>query len=169
MKKFISIAIAVVLLGSLAYAQSIGYIKSAGGNHDAVYQKMYCPTEGDYVFNTLGTAKDTSAVYKLIGTRSWNQVWAWSKPDPKGADSLEYVLNFDVKSVANFNSGAGNNGLGWLNIDSMLISLADSLGGRTKELDIPAGTYQVRMRQDGTGDSDSTTDITNEIWLIFKD
>ncbi len=41
--------------------------------------------------------------------------------------------------------------------------------GVVKELDVPPATEQIRMRQYGTTDNDTTSATANETWLIFKE
>ncbi len=166
------IALLLLLLTTMVFGQSTGYIRSAGKTpHDATFQKVYCITEGDYVINTASTDADTSAVYVLNSPRSWQEIWVWSKPSMSAAsDSIALVMYYDIKSDLSFNSAAANDGLGWVVADSSLLATADTLGGVYKKLTIPAGTSRIRVRQVGVGDNAVTaTVVRNETWITFKE
>ena len=170
MKKLFSVLIALVtvlLLTPAIFAQSTGYIKHGAGVedlHPAVFQKMYCVTEGDYVITVAGTAADTSAVYKVP---PYEEVWLISKPSGQAADSIDQVVWVDIKTT-NLISSALNDGVGWKSgIDSSKVVTADTLYGVYKELTFPPADY-CRVRLAGVTGNDASTGSTCEIWLVFK-
>lgn len=170
--KRVTFAIAVLLLlAVMANAQSPQYPSWSGGvaaTNQVKKITAFCPTEGDYVPNFIGTVNDTSAVYVLP---PFSECWVLTKPVPGVADqdSIDFIVYVQGKFTDELVTGYLTRFNGWRDLDSSMVTTPDTLGGDLKKVAIPPGVDQVRIIWDGITGNDALTQGTQaSTWLILK-
>jgi len=167
-KLFLTVLLGVLLTGA-AVGQTIpgSWSGGVGQINQVKIIPLYCPTEGDYVPNQLGTVNDTSSVVYLP---QFDEAWILTKVIPGTAhDSVFVNLLVEGKFINELVTGYTSRGNGWFQLDSSTVTIADTLGGDLKKVAIPPGIEQIRIIWDGITDNDGLTQGTSESsWLILK-
>lgn len=161
MKKLLLLGLSVLLLASIA----VGQIDQMGGKNPITINRLYWPAENDFVPTVAGTDNEIGAHYVMP---DMNEMWTLCKPSGEQTDSFDVYVIVDVKTDLLL-SQAGNQGIGYVSIDSVKVVTIDTLGGKgylnTK---VPpfASHYQVTI--DGVAGNDASTGCEYESWAIFK-
>lgn len=167
MRKTLFIGAFLILICAVSFAQ-MGMTFPAGKNY--VAQKVYWPTEGDYICNTAATANDTSSAYAF--PKGWEEIWVLSKPslDSTTFDSIDYDVHFYVKNANQPKGATGGGGVGWVQIlpETLDIVTGDSSGEWVKLATCPPTASSIRIINDGVTGNGNGCSPKNEIWLIFR-
>lgn len=129
-------------------------------------EKMFFPTEGDMIPSIAGTADDTSKGY-LLPNKDFSEMWIVCKPSGFAADSIKAYVVLQVRSKEII-SAAGNNGVGWVRVDSVLIDTPDTLAGKYYEVSKLPPATEYRVIINGITDN-HPTNSEYETWVIIKE
>lgn len=161
MKKLLLLGLSVLLFAGIAFGQ----IDQMGGKNPITINKLYWPTENDFIPTVATTDNEVGTEYVMP---DHDEMWTICKPSGEQTDSFDVYIIVAVKTDLLL-SAAGNAGKGYANIDSVKVITADTLGGKSYlNTKVPPFASHYRYTVDGVTGNDVSTGCEYETWVLFK-